>query len=186
MSLYSKTDNFWSQLFPRRAKQKSLAEIAIAEELDEFVEIESCNQSRVEYNTVHGWRMLSTDRPELNQFFVFKRGKGFAKALAMSYIRFSDGVSNTPQLIVQSIVSDAAIVGYAAAVSLPYYITGTSDGYPTGTLVVCINETNTEAIGEGYANALLCMASKSSVYIEDMRMLDTDYADSLLDVPRFG
>lgn len=186
MSLHLKIAHFQLQLFPRRAKQKSLAEIAIAEKLDEFVEMESCNESRAEYNTVHGWRMLSSDRPGLNEFFVFKKGDGFAKALAMPYIRFTDGVSKTPQLIVQSIVSDAAIVGYAAAVSLPYYITGTSDGYPTGTLVVRINETNSEAIGEGYANAVPMPISKSDIYIENMQMLDTEYADSLVDFPKFG
>lgn len=186
MSLHLKIAHFQLQLFPRRTKQKSLAEIAIAEELDEFVEIENCNQSRVEYSTVHGWRMLSSDRPGLNQFFVVTRGDGFAKALAMPYIRFTDGVSKVPQLVVQSIVSDAAIIGYAASLTLPYYIAGTSDGYPTGALVVRIDETNSEATGEGYANALPRVVSRSDIYIEDKQMLDTEYAASLVDGPRFG
>lgn len=96
------------------------------------------------------------------------------------------GVSKVPQLVVQSIVSDAAIVGYAAAISLPYYVTGTSDGYPMGTLVVRIDETNTEAIGEGYANALPRVVSRSDIYVEDLQILDTEYAASLVDVSRFG
>lgn len=188
MTLYLKLPGFCVQLFPRITKQKSLLEIAIAEKLDKFVEfVESYHdvKSQVEYITVHGWRVLSSDRPGLNQFYVFNRGDGFVKALEMPYIRFIDGVSNTPQLVVQAIVSESAIVGYAAAVALPYYIAGTSEGYPTGALVVRIDQTNSEAIGEGYANALPRVVSRSDVYIEDLQILDTDYAASLVDVPRF-
>lgn len=155
--------------------------------------IEASNERQIEYDTVHGWRILSCDRPELNQFFVCKEGVGFAKALAMPYIRSISSASQIPQLLVEYIVSDAAIVGYAKSIELPYYVAGSNDDYPVGTLVICINAGNTEAISAGYANALIascdcvsCSSSRASVQIENMQMLDTDCDLSLVDFPRFG
>lgn len=168
--------------------QKPLIEIALCEGLDEFVGIADCDEKKVEYYTVHGWRNLSHARPELNQFFVLKTGAGFARAIAMPYVRSLNIVNQIPQLIVEWIVSDAATAGYAKAVKLPYYTAGGVDAFPIGTLVVCINENNLEALSAGYANALLVLSKGVSyrrrdiceVYIEDLQMLDTEYAAPLL------
>lgn len=166
--------------------QKSLRETALAEKLDEIVKIGSCNEERVEYDTVHGWRVISRNYPKLNRFLVFKTGEGFAEALALPYAQVPGSTSQVPRLIVYSVVSDVATAGYAKAVHLPYYIAGIKDDYPTGALVVCIDADNSAAIKVGYANALPRVALRNEVYIEDKRMLDTDYADSLVDFPRFG
>lgn len=53
-------------------------------------------------------------------------------------------------------------------------------------LEVCINGHNEEATSAGYANAVPLPISRSNIYVDDLNMLDTDYAASLVDFPRFG
>ncbi len=74
------------------------------------------------------------------------------------------------------------------ALDLPYYTAQSIHGFPRGTLVVRIDADNAEAMSAGYANAVSCVGgvtSRNNVYIEDKKMLDTEYADSLVDFPRF-
>ncbi len=64
-----------------------LLEIALAEKLDEFLEIENNHPDLLEYFTVHGSRTLSSTQPELNLFLILTKGSGFARAVAMPYVR---------------------------------------------------------------------------------------------------
>lgn len=58
-----------------------------------------------------------------------------------------------PQLEVKYPCAEAASVGYAGAVRLPYEIAGVAWDYPQGTLVVQLSSWN-ETIATGYANAI--------------------------------
>lgn len=112
----------------------------------------------------------------------------------MPYVRSLDSNNRVGQLIVERIVCDAAAAGYAKAIDLPYYTAGSLDASPAGTLVVSINAHNCEAESAGYSNAIMAspdcdrgsQSDRFEVYIEDMQMLDTDYAASLVDFPRFN
>lgn len=276
----SKITNFQSQ---HSQEPKSLVEIAKSEGLDEFVELESVKGGTVEYFTVHGCRILSSDRPKDNLFFVvedragFARGNpipyelhyswelltheeitaasqleestdipilvvnfvlpqepaaeaGWAKAVDLPYYFQRDHFFNMNILIVDlGVKHEAKTAGYAKAIPLPYsrYLPDLESKHPRklrdfssipsaiyaaygkatqlpdeaclrfhsvcyfticvpNSLDVCINSQNEEAISVGYANAVPVPISKSDVYIEDMQMLDTDYADSLVDVSRFS
>lgn len=195
MDLHSKIANFRLQLFPDSTRQKSLAEIAKSERLDEFVEIESEKAEVLEYCTVHGCRILSNNRPELNLFVVLKKGEEFAEAHLLPYAYSPTTRFRHSKLVVTCIPSDTATeAGYARAISLPYIRVDLAIFYPLGTLLVCVSDDNAEATEAGYANAV-SLSNKgflgsqrdcAEVYIEDLRMLDTDYADSLVDVSRFG
>lgn len=194
MILQSILTNLRSQFSQLLTPHKPLTEIAKSEGLDEFVELEISDDEQVQYCTVHGQRVLHRDRPEANEFFVFKAGAGFAKAIAMPYVRSLDSNNQIEQLVVERIVSDAAAVGYAKAIVLPYYTAGSLDAFPAGTLVVSINAHNCEAESAGYSNATMAApdcdldieSDRCEVYIEDKRMLDTDYAESLVNLPRFN
>ncbi len=168
---------------------------ASAENLDRVVELENCSVGRVEYCTVHGCRVLSCDLPELNLFVVLKNGEGFAGAQLLPYDYSPTNRFRHSKLVVTCIPTDTASeAGYARAIALPYIHVDLVLFYPLGTLVVCVRDDNAEAIGAGYANAVLLSGKGvsgiqrdcSEVYIEDMQMLDTDYAASLVDFPRFG
>lgn len=65
--------------------------------------------------------------------------------------------------------------GYAAAKPLPYYFASELDEYPPSTLVVCVWDE--EALAAGYDNAV--PLNSSLPYIEDLGMLDTEYAAML-------
>lgn len=189
MTLYLKVSNFCVQLFPRITKQKSLLEIAIAEELDEFVEIEGEKAGIVEYCTIHGYRILSSDRPFLNLFVVLKKGLGFAKAVPLAYVYSPNHKFHHPRLVVTCSSTDAATVaGYAKAVELPYQLYWGCDSYIQipRSLVVYINSNKEEATDAGYANAVPIPELRNNVYIKDWKTLDTNHADSMVDVPRFG
>jgi len=186
MNLHSTLANLRLQVSQILRSRKLLLATALTERLDELVEIESCSESKLKYTTVHGWRTLNLKRSELNQFFVFKKGLGFAKALALPYVQVPGSASQVPRLIVQSVAIDVATAGYARAVYLPYYIAGIGDDYPSGALVVRIDANNAQAIRAGYANAVKSVALRHDVYTEDKKMLDIEYADSLVDFPRFG
>lgn len=163
---------------------------AIAERLDEFVELESHRPGVIEYCTVHGCRIVSSHRPELNLFVVLKKGQGFARAVPLPYVYSYNSKHKIPQLrVVEYNRSDAlaTTTGWAGAIDLPYVIASDTGVYPNGTLVVSINATNHEATSAGYANALPWVAlEQGDIYIEDLKMLDTQYANSLVDFPRFG
>lgn len=230
MTLYLKLLKSWLQLFPTRAKQKFLAEIAVAEGLDEFVKLENQKAEVIEYSTVHGCRICSSDRPALNMFVVLKKGNGFIPERSLPYVHrtSSPGEDKCPQLVVACSPTDTATqAGYARAVPLPYnrhlpnsqhprlvsdlrpipaavysaYAKATqlpneaclrfhSTCYFTiclpNSLEVCINSQNEEATSVGYANAVPVPVQSDNVYIEDKNMLDTDYAASLVDFPRFN
>lgn len=69
--------------------------------------------------------------------------------------------------------------GFAKAVKLPYMVnlySNYSDEYPEGALVVC---TSNEEAKAGYASAV--PLSEPPPYIEDLGMLDTEYAAMLLE-----
>lgn len=230
MTLYLKLLKSWLQLFPTRAKQKFLAEIAVAEGLDEFVKLENQKAEVVEYTTVHGCRICSSDRPGLNMFVVLKKGNGFIPARSLPYVyrNSSPGWGKCPQLVVACSPTDAATqAGYSRAVPLPYkYLPNPESTFSwlasdlrsipaavyaayakaaqspdevysrfhstccfivciPNSLEVCINIHNEEAIEAGYANAVPIAVLKSNVYIEDLNMLDIDYAASLVE-PRIG
>lgn len=124
-----------------------LLEIALAEKLDEFLEIENNHPDLLEYFTVHGSRTLSSTQPELNLFLILTKGSGFARAVAMPYVRSYNYQLGIPQLIVEYSQPDApaTIAGYARAVPLSE---------------PCFRD---------------------GVWIENLGMLDTDYAALLLD-----
>ncbi len=183
------------KLLPAAELAAEVQSSGIAENLDEFVQLESCRPGIIEYATVHGCRILSSDLPELNLFVVLKKGDIFAQAHLLPYAYSRATRFRNSKLVVTCIPTDtAAEAGYARAIALPYIRVDLDIFYPTGTLVVCVREDNAEATGAGYANAvtLSCKGVSSiqrdcsEVYIEDLQMLDTDYADSLVDFPRFG
>ena len=172
--------------------QKLLIAAAFAEKIDEFMEIADCNDRKVYYYTGHGERTLSFAHPELNEFYIFKTGDGFAKALGVPCDL--DKTNQIPQLIVEYVVPDAEEAGYAKAVKLPYYIADNFSAESAGALVVSIIDNNWEAMDAGYRNAVSLSREGvscfdrdlSKVYIEDMQILDTEYAASLVNLPKFG
>lgn len=170
MTLYLKLPNFRLQLFPRFEEQKSLLEIAMAEGLDEFVEIESEKAGIVEYCTIHGYRLKASDRLELNLFVVLKKGVGFAKAVPLPYAYSPNHKFHHPRLVVTCSSTDAATQGgYAKAIELPYQIYSGYDSYIyiPKSLVVYISSNNEEATRAGYANAVPIAVLDSNVCVED-------------------
>lgn len=130
---------------------KLLEKIANAEAIDEFLERgEDCQGEVIEYCTTHGSRWLSKERPERNLFLVLTKGDGFARAVALPYVRTYNSKLGIPQLVVEYSHQDApaTIAGYAQAVPL----SESSDG--------------------------------SEIYIEDLGILDTEYAAMLESSPR--
>ncbi len=190
MILQSVFSNLRAQFSQLLTLQKPLTEIAFAERLDEFVELESYRPEVIEYSTVHGCRVVSRLRPELNLFVVLKKGEGFARAVPLPYVRSYNSFLGIPQLIVVEYNrSDASVktTGWAGAIDLPYVIAWDTGVYPDGTLVVSINANNHEAMSAGYANALPWVASEQGdIYVEKLDLLDTEYVASLVDFPRFG
>lgn len=129
----------------------------IAEDLDEFVELETEKPGIVEYSTIHGCRILSSDRPELNLFVVLKKGSGFAKAVPLPYVYSPNHKFHHPRLVVTCTPTEAATgAGYAKAVELPYQIYSSCDSciYLPSSLTVYISNNNKDAISAGYANAV--------------------------------
>lgn len=157
--------------------------------LDEFLQLESYRPGIIEYSTVHGCRILTSDRSELNLFVVLTKGEEFAKALPLPYV-YSRSKLGIPQLrvVVYNRSEDPVKTAlWAGAIDLPYAITLDSGVYPKGTLVVCINANNQEAMGVGYANALPWVAlEQRGILGEDLKVLTTENALSLVDFPRFG
>jgi len=184
MNLNLAFQTFLSYLEIEREKiaARRLEQTANSENLDNFLVTENAEPGIIEYSTNHGLRVLCPDCPEVNQFVIVKKGKGFAKARNLPYIYLQN--CEPPQLIVESPSADAIGYGYATAVRLPYAIAGKIDEYPEGTLIVCITEDNKEAAAFGYANAVLLPYSLDSVYVQKIDMLDTEYAAMLVDFPR--
>ncbi len=71
----------------------------------------------------------------------------------LPYIYRAATTHEPPQLEVKYPCAEAASVGYAEAIRLPYEIAGVAWDYPQGTLVVHLNSWN-ETIVTGYANAI--------------------------------
>lgn len=153
------------------------------------MQLESHRPGIIEYGTVHGCRSLSSDRPESSLFVVLTKGEGFARSLPLPYI-YSYSKLGIPQLRVALYNrSDtlATKAGWAGAIDLPYAIALDSGAYPKGTLVVGINANNHEAMSAGYANALPWVAlEQRDIFGEDLKVLATENALSLVDFPRFG
>ncbi|PSB26097.1 hypothetical protein [Chlorogloea sp. CCALA 695] len=186
MNLHLAFQTFLSYLDSERdnAAALRLKQIAKSENLDNFLGIEDLSLGGIYYFTTHGFRTLNCDRPDRNQFVVAKKGNGFSIAKNLPYIYLPISKCEPPQLIVESPSESASAAGYAQAVKLPYTIAGKEDDYPEGTLVVCVTLDN-ERAAINYANASPLPYDRKSVYIEDLRMLDTEYAAMLEDVPRF-
>ena len=112
-----------------------------------------------------------------------KKGNGFFIAKNLPYIYLPISKYEPCQLIVESPSESATAAGYTKAVRLPYAVDRIND-YPQGATIVCIAEDNEEAGTFGYASAVSLPFNCDSIYIEDLRMLDTEYAAMLEDVPR--
>jgi len=195
MNLHLAFQTFLSYLDIEREKAAAyrLEQIAKFEKLDDFLAIENLEPGIIEYSTTHGFRILCRDcfqhcplgnRPELNEFVVAKKGKGFSKARNLPYI-YLRTLCEPPQLIVESPSADAIGYGYATAVRLPYRIASKIDEYPEGTMLVCITDDNQKSAASCYANALPLPYSPDSVCIQEIDMLDTEYAAMLVEFPRF-
>lgn len=191
MDFQSRFTHFLSHLFQG---QKSLVEIAIAEGLDEFVELETSEGGTVKYSTVHGCRTLSSDRPELSSFVVLTKGFGYAKAVPLPYNRYLPNCEFNDHRLVRDLspIPTAIYAAYGKAAQLPdevylkFHSTCCFNICLPNSLKVSINSQNEEATSAGYANAVPIPISKNDIYIEDLQMLDTEYAASLVDFPRFG
>ena len=156
--------------------------------------IEDLSGGGIDYFTTHGFRTLNCgcfqhcplgNRPDQNQFVVAKKGNGFSIAKNLPYLYYPCTISKPCQLIVESPSESASVAGYAKAVRLPYAV-GRINEYPQGATIVCIGEDNDEeAATFGYAHVVLLPFDCDSIYIEDLGMLDTQYAAMLEDVPRF-
>lgn len=136
-------------------------------DLDQAVEIENFFCGRVDYSTVHGSRSVGIFL-EFNQFLVVKEGAGFARAREIPYLYFPSNKAANSSL------------------RMPNMLLNLAEVYPAAALIVCITSDNQEATDAGYANAVPIPGLRSNVYIENLKMLDTDYADSLVDFTRFG
>lgn len=186
MNLHLAFQTFLSYLDSERdnAATLRLKEIAKLENLDNFLVIENLSAGEIEYITTHGFQTLNCHRPDRNQFVVAKKGNGFSIAKNLPYIYLPISKCEPPQLIVESPSESATTAGYAQAVKLPYAIAGIEHDYPEGTLVVCVTVDN-ERAAINYANASPLPYDRKSVYIKDLKMLDTEYAALLEDVSRF-
>jgi len=186
MNLHLAFQTFLSYLDIEREKiaARRLEQIAKSENLDDFLEVEELQAGLIEYSTTHGLRVLCPDHPEVNQFVSIKKGNRFAKAKNLPYI-YLRTKCEPPQLIVESPSADAIGYGYATAVRLPYRIASKIDEYPEGTMIVCITDDNQKSAASCYANALPLPYSADSVCIQEIDMLDTEYAAMLVEFPRF-
>jgi len=186
MNLHQAFQIFLSHLDLEREKAatRKLEQIAKSENLDDFLAIENLQPGLIEYSTTHGFRILSRDRPQLNEFVVAKKGIGFSKARNLPYI-YLQTLCEPPQLIVESPSYEAMGYGYATAVRLPYAIVSKIDEYPEGTLIVLFTDDNQRSADFGYANAVPLPYNRESVYIQKIDMLDTEYAAMLDNFPRF-
>jgi hypothetical protein len=174
----------YSDVEREKISTHKLEQIAISENLDDFLAIENSKPGIIEYSTTYGFRILCPELPELNQFVITKKGNGFAKARNLPYI-YLQTKCEPPQLIVESPSEEAIGYGYAQAVKLPCVIAGITNEYPEGTMVVCITKDNQESAAFGYANAMPLPYQKDDIYIQRIDMLDTEYAAMLVDEPIF-
>lgn len=186
MNLHLAFQTFLTYLDFKREKIAAhrLKEIAKSEKLDNFLGIEDLSAGGIDYFTTHGFRTLNCNRQDRNQFVVAKKGNGFSVAKNLPYIYLPISKCEPPQLIVESPSESASAVGYAKAVRLPYAVDRIND-YPQGATIVCIAEDNEEAGTFGYVNVVPLPFECDSVYVEDLGMLDTQYAAMLDDVLRF-
>ncbi|KJH70055.1 hypothetical protein [Aliterella atlantica] len=198
MDLHLKIANLRLQLFPKR---RSLVEIALAEGLDEFAELESVKEGTVEYWTMHGYRRRSCDRPKHNIFFVVEDRAGFARANDIPYeLHYSWELltyeeiaqahqslesADVPMLIVNFVSPNepAAEAGWAKAVELPYYLQ--YDDFFKKSILIIGHTLESEATAAGYARAVPIPAQSDNVYVEHLKMLNTPYPASLVDFPYF-
>ncbi len=185
MNLHQAFQIFLSHLKKEQEKaaNRKLEQVANAENLDDFLAVESSEPGTIEYSTNHGCRFLCPECPQLNEFVITKKGNGFAKARNLPYIYLQTKCEPTG-LIVESPSIDAIGYGYATAMKLPYTIAGIGHDYPEGTLVVCVSLDN-ERAAACYANAIPLPYSPDSVYIQKIDMLDTEYAAMLDNVSSF-
>lgn len=158
---------------------------AMSENLDEFLQIDCEYEGALDYQTFHGLRSLDSDRPEHNQFLVTKKGNGFARPKDLPYLYFPAKGDYPSQLVIQCVCAEARCAGYAPSLQLPYFITGEErfypeDDYPIGTLVVHLTTEN-EPFASGYANAVPLPLDRNSIYIENLNIIDTDYAAKLVE-----
>ena len=186
MNLHLAFQTFLSYLDSERdnAAARKLKEVAKSENLDNFLGIENLSAGEIDYCTIHGFRGLNCDLQGKNQFVVAKKGNGFSIARPLPYIYLPVSKCEPPQLIVESPSESASAAGYAKAVRLPYAVDRIND-YPQGATIVCIAEDNEEAGTFDYANVVPLPFECDSVYVKDLRMLDTEYAAMLEDVSRF-
>lgn len=127
--------------------------IAVADGLDRFVRLECCWPGFVEYETKHGVRYLDVYDPTKRQFQVMRSADNFAVAVPLPYIVVPPVGSNDSHLLVPDV-----------------------DKYQPGTLIVhVIPWLHQEARVAGYDNAISTNYTLPEE-IEDLEMLDTDYA----------
>lgn len=119
---------------------------------------------------------------------------GYARAVPLPYDRYlPDSEFNQPRLTGDlNHIPPAMYAAYGKAIESPdevylrFHSTCCFTICIPNSLEVYINSQNEEATSAGYANAVPLPISISNIYIEDLQMLDTDYAASLVDFPRFA
>jgi len=65
---------WYSDVKREKISARKLEQIAISENLDDFLFIENSEPGIIEYSTTYGFRILCPERPELSQFVVAKKG----------------------------------------------------------------------------------------------------------------
>lgn len=124
-------------------------ELAIAENLDEFVKVLYYDRTCIEYATIYGRRVLDFENKQACYFQVETE-------------RCDPHYCYEP-----------TSQGFANAVRLPYLIAGENNYYPVGTLIVGVLFWEEEAIFAGYANAV-SLEPVGQQKSEDLQMLDSD------------
>ncbi len=79
MNLYLVLSKLCFRFLKARIPNKFMKAIAMAEELDEFIEVEDSQPGLIDYTIVHGFRILYADRPGYNQFVVAKKEQALLK-----------------------------------------------------------------------------------------------------------
>lgn len=129
-------------------------ELAIAENLDEFVEVLHCDRTCIEYATLYGRRVLDFENTKACYFQVE------IKRCDLHY------------------ACEPTSQGFASAVRLPYFIARDSY-YPAGTLIVRVMFWEEEAIAAGYANAI-SLEPIGQQKSDRLYMLDSNRAAALV------